>query len=250
MTNNGLVLLHGWAMNAAVWSDLHWPQTWQNRVMAPDLPGHGKMQESSAVDSLQVLADWFIAGAPRDRIWLGWSLGGMVLLQAVASMVAQGVGPLPPALVLVGVTPKFVNDSTWKYGIDAPVLQTFAENFSDYRNGIQRFLHLQLGNSRGQRALAARVGRALLERGIPADFTLSSGIEMLKNLDLRPLLSSIPMPVRVLQGSRDRVCSVAAARYLVDHLPAGEYISFPHLGHMPFIEQPQQFAAAICRGWV
>ncbi len=249
MIANGLVLVHGWAMNATVWEGLRWPQAWQSRIMALDLPGYGKTQESLDMDSLPALADWFIARAPRDRVWLGWSLGGMVLLQAVATLAAQSPTALPAALVLVGVTPKFVNDLTWHYGVDEPILDTFAESFIEYRSGIKDFLHLQLGNSRQQRGLAMTMSQVLLAQQQPLFSTLMDGINILRNADLRPRLSTVTVPVRVLQGSRDRVCSMAAASYLTEHLPQAELIVFPRCGHIPFVECPQQFVTAVCGDW-
>jgi len=246
----GLVLVHGWAMNAAVWNDLPWPRPWNDHPFALDLPGHGQAQDVLAMDSLQAMAEWVLARAPRDRVWVGWSLGGMVLLQAVSTLILQNFASLPPALVLVGVTPKFINDSTWSHGVDEEILKTFATTFHHYPDGLKHFLHLQLGNNRQQRAQARRLGQLMLAQPAPSSKVLTTGLHILQHLDLRSQLSSIALPVKVLQGERDRVCPAAGARFLAEHLPDAEYISFPHLGHMPFIEQPQQFISALCRDWI
>lgn len=250
MIAEGLVLLHGWAMNTAVWGDLPWPPVWRNKITALELPGHGRNRKRVPMNSLQDLADWLIDQVPENRVWLGWSLGGMVMLQAVATLAVQQPAKLPVALVLVAVTPKFVNDASWNLGVDAAVLDRFSETFIDYRIGVRNFLQLQLGNRGPQRALAAHIGQALLAQPAPSAEVLSSGIDILRNLDLRPLLSSVPVPVKVVQGGRDRICSAAAAHYLVEQLPHAESIFFPRLGHMPFVEQPQRFVDAVCADWV
>lgn len=74
------VFVHGWAMNSAVWENcFNLLPDWID-VIQVDLPGHGSMADvkaESVNDYVQALA----ALVNRPVIWVGWSLGGLALLQ-------------------------------------------------------------------------------------------------------------------------------------------------------------------------
>jgi pimeloyl-[acyl-carrier protein] methyl ester esterase len=57
--------------------------------------------------------------------------------------------------------------------------------------------------------------------------------------------SRISCPVRLLHGSRDRVCPPAAAELLAEALPEVELTVWPEAGHAPFLTQPDRF-----RSWL
>ena len=72
-----------------------------------DLPGHGRSRDDAAFD-LQTILAGLIERIPDGAVWAGWSLGGMLALQA-ALLAPQRV----KRLVLVGATPSFTQRSDW-----------------------------------------------------------------------------------------------------------------------------------------
>lgn len=109
-----LVLLHGWAMSSAVFSEALQELSDEYRVLAPDLPGHGGSTASGDY-SLEALAEdlleWFAGLDLSDIRLLGWSLGGLIALQ-----LAAGAGQCLSRLLLVATTQRFVADSEWPHG--------------------------------------------------------------------------------------------------------------------------------------
>ena len=76
-----LVLLHGWGMNSAVWSGFTRRLAERWRLTLIDLPGHGASPYRGET-VLQQWADACLESAPQRAVWLGWSLGGLVALEA------------------------------------------------------------------------------------------------------------------------------------------------------------------------
>jgi len=83
-----LVLVHGLGGTIENWRALAPPLAAGHRVLVPDLPGHGRsapLPEARNVDALAeavlAIAD---AEALRGAVWVGHSLGGVVVLRAAA----------------------------------------------------------------------------------------------------------------------------------------------------------------------
>ena len=108
-----VMLVHGWGMNAAVWSELAEVLGSDFRLHLIELPGHGGSPLQAGAD----LADWARAClevAPPRAAWAGWSLGGLLALQAALSMPDRVA-----RLVLVAATPRFVQGPDWAPAVAA-----------------------------------------------------------------------------------------------------------------------------------
>ena len=83
-----LVLLHGWGASGAIWQRQTLAFGGEGGVLTPEISSWdaGWLQE-------------YLAAVPlRESLLVGWSLGGMLLLEALARL----EGPAPMATVLVG----------------------------------------------------------------------------------------------------------------------------------------------------
>ena len=58
-------------------------------------------------------------------------------------------------------------------------------------------------------------------------------------------LPSLKIPTLVVWGTRDRVFPDSQARDAVAHLPEGPLARIPDCGHMPHVECPDRFLAAL-----
>lgn len=115
-----LVLLHGGAQNAHTWDTV--ALALDRPLLALDLPGHGH-SSGGALDlpaSASVVAAAISALAPRARLVVGMSLGGLTALALAAAHPA-----LVPSLVLVDITP----------GVDGDK----AKHIADFVNGPASF---------------------------------------------------------------------------------------------------------------
>jgi pimeloyl-ACP methyl ester carboxylesterase len=62
---------------------------------------------------------------------------------------------------------------------------------------------------------------------------------------LRDLLPGIKTPVRIVQGSDDRVVPPVNAEYLGDHLPRSRVDFIAGAGHFCWEEQPDEYASLV-----
>ena len=234
-----LVLLHGWGMNAAVWEPLL-PRLQQAfRVTRVELPGHG---ESPPVPGgLHAWAEDCLAVAPARAAWVGWSLGGLVALQA-ALLQPERV----ERLALVTATPSFVQRETWPQAMPLAVFDQFAAELNlDPAATLRRFLGLQVKGSEGARELLRILGSALAERPAARREGLEPGLEILLETDLRERLRDLQVPSQWLFGSRDTLVPVEVGMALQAELPAARVSLIEGAGHAPFLSH-----AEACLAWL
>ncbi len=231
-----LALLHGWGLNGAVWNVLHAALAPHFTLHLVDLPGHGF---SSHVDTkrLTEIADRVADAIPARTHLIGWSLGGQVALEIAHRRAAQ-----INKLVLVGTTPRFVAGDNWPHGKKTVVLDDFAKRLNDdYPATIKSFLALQVLNQPHARKMIADLQEAVLARGAPNMAQLSVGLNILRESDLRPNLSTILAPTLILQGDRDALTAESAAAWLAEQMPNATYVKIERAAHAPFLSHPALF---------
>jgi pimeloyl-[acyl-carrier protein] methyl ester esterase len=243
-----LVLLHGWGMNLRVWDGLAATLARRFRVIAVDLPGHGRSDWDPAAYTPAAQA-WRVHEtlAPLTTRYslLGWSLGGQFALDLAAAMPA-GI----ERLVLVAATPRFLAGPGWRFGMAPAALAQLAAGVrADPRRAVSEFLMLQVrGLAPRTAAHALATLHAVLEKQGTADpAALAWGLERLREGDLRPSLPQVRVPALVIAGQRDRITRPAASRALAEALPRGRYRQLIGAGHVPFLTHPGQFLSALQR---
>ena len=236
-----LMLLHGWGLHGGVWGDLPSQLARTYRVTTPDIPGHGRSAIGHEPLTLQSMTDRIVELISAPAIWVGWSLGGFVALDAALRHPARVAG-----LVLVSATPKFVQSPDWSAGMPAEVFAGFAGSLQqDYRGTLQRFLSLQGGSDEAGRLLIKRLRHELFAHGEPRPEALTAGLSILEHSDLRPRLAEIQMPTLIVQGTHDRLVPPSAGEFLASRIRGARLLSMAGAGHAPFLSQPDAFLAAL-----
>ena len=237
-----LVMIHGWGMNSSVWSDFAGELAMDNRVTLIDLPGHG----NSPFNGQQALATWAadcLAVAPESAIWLGWSLGSMVALQAAHLAPRRVAG----VMVLAGM-PRFVQAADWPHAMAPRTLDLFIQALADDHSGtLERFLALQmLGSDLAKETLRSLKSR-LRERPDPHPQALERGLDLLKSADLRDELGGLACPTAWLYGDRDTLAPAAAGELLKKWLPRVSTEVIHGAAHTPFLSHPRETRKAVGR---
>ncbi len=235
------MFLHGWGVNSGIWRDY----TEQLLSEVPDiavhlidLPGYGTQVSAECDGDIVAMARSCLERAPENAIWVGWSLGGMVALQAALLDESAQIS----ALQLICTSPKFVSDGEWAAGVDLEVFQRFADELkADYRRTLSVFLLMQSGKNFGARELAQRAHEAICEYDAPSVLTLQSGIDCLRDADLRGAIPQISVPCQVIAGSLDRVANPEGSAEMARLLNA--QFEVLDAGHAPFLTQPDKTLA-------
>ena len=235
-----LVLLHGWGMNAAVWSGLPPALGQRYRLHPIELPGHGESPLNTE-PSLTGWAQAVLTAAPARAIWLGWSLGGLIALQA-ARLAPERID----ALILMTATPRFVQGLGWPQAMPLTTLQQFqAALLENSRETLDRFLALQVRGSVGARETLRQLRRELRQRPAPQPAALEIGLELLRTSDLRATLPRLSMPSLWLFGQRDTLVPAELGGDLKPLLPRARICTLSGAAHAPFLSHPQAVSDSI-----
>lgn len=235
-----LVLLHGWAMHGGVFAPLVERLRAQHTLHIVDLPGHGLSRDCALPLQLEACVDAIASAVPLAP-WCGWSLGGLVALQAAATRPG-----CVPALVMLCASPRFVRGIDWKYGVSAEIFHDFAIGLrTDYRGTLERFVALEaFGSEHAKDELRALRGE-LFARGEPEARVLADGLGLLETSDLRASLPALTVPSLWLAGRRDRLVDPRAMRDAAALAADGEFQVIEHAGHAPFLTHADEMALAM-----
>lgn len=222
-----LALLHGWGATAGAWRQVEQALPPGVRVEAPTLP--------------EWQAEWvarWLAGLPLARtLAVGWSLGGCLLLEAVARL-----GVRPAAMVLVGVPAVFCQRPDFADGQPPAVVRAMRRGvLQDTARVLHDFARLCLAP--GEAASAAEARQLFPAGQSPAH--LAAGLDYLLTQDLRPLLRLVPVPVALVQGEADAIVSPSQALFLAKNLPLAQAVLLPGAGHLPFLTRAGEFQAIL-----
>jgi len=180
------------------------------------------------------LADYLRNFSLSETIIVGWSLGGMLLVETLATR-----GALPAAhLVLVGVAPVFCRRPDHPWGQPPGAVRAMRRALrSDSGKVLRDFAARCLAP--GEETYRPEVAGLFSGGGPESD--LARGLDYLLNADLRPLLPKLAGAVTIVQGEQDRIVAVAQARHLQEHLPGSTLWLLPGAGHLPFWTQAGAF---------
>jgi pimeloyl-[acyl-carrier protein] methyl ester esterase len=239
-----LVLLHGWGLNVRVWDGLVEELRNRFRIIAVDLPGHGRSAWTAGLGTPAEQA-WSIhstlASVSNRYSLLGWSLGGQIALDLAAAMPGQ-----IDRLVLVAATPRFIQSADWPHGMQPAVITKLATQLrQDYRRTVSDFLELQVRGSVEGSSVLEQLRHALFVHGQAQPEALEAGLNTLATSDLRPTLSHVRAPALVIGGQNDRITAPAASRALAQALPDARYVEMRRAAHAPFLSHRGEFAALV-----
>lgn len=253
-----LVLLHGWGLNLRVWDRLAAALCGRFRIVALDLPGHGRSgwlpERSSLEEQAAQVEETVSLISPRYSL-LGWSFGAQIALRLAAREPPrpqiEGRGPASlERLVLIAPTPRFSAGPDWPHGTAPERLDEQAAAMrTDYRRMVGDFLELQVrGSASGAAALeelrGALFGHAEQAPG-PSLAALARDLELLRDTDLRALLGRIRLPTLVIAGQYDRVTPPAASQALARALGCARYVEIRRAAHAPFLSHLAEISTLI-----
>lgn len=233
-----MILIHGWAMNSAVWEELSESLADNIPVVSVDLPGYGQspmLEEEYNLENISKCFEKLIQMA-ESSIILGWSFGGLVAME-IAKQYPEQVRQV----ILVGATPRFVQGEDWPHAVEADVFNQFADSLRvDIEKTISRFMVLQMLGSQNAKQDARRVSQSIRQQGLPNPEALEKGLDILLNEDRRQQMSQLALPISLICGSRDTLVKVNALEQLAEQDNIDVAI-IQDAGHVPFVSHYEEF---------
>lgn len=239
-----LLLIHGWGMHGGMWQQVAEKLAETNTVHSVDLPGHGLSKHSSVRsdgDVLEAIVTQMMAQFTEPLTLCGWSLGGQVALRW-----AQRDPVQVQRLILVATTPCFVQQEGWNCAMAADTLQEFARALlQNHALTLKRFLALQVRGSENEKEILGALREQLFAQGEPELAALQSGLDILRDADLRAGLPAIKQPALIIAGERDTLTPARASEYLAQQMPNAQLAVIKGAAHAPFLSHQQEFLHAV-----
>jgi pimeloyl-ACP methyl ester carboxylesterase len=219
-----LVFLHGWGTTGGIWRrQVEAFSSPGITVFIPTLPA---WEASWMVGYLQTLP-------LAETVLIGWSLGGMLLLEALSQLTVS-----PAGLVLVATPISFCERPDHPHGQPRVVVRALRRTVrQDPCPGLADF---------AGRCLA--LGETNFREEILEDFQprknggdLAAGLDYLINTDLRPQLPGVPAGALIIQGDQDAIVPPEQSEILHRYLKEARLVRIPGAGHAPFLTRAEEF---------
>lgn len=285
--NIQLIWIHGWGASPAVW-DIGHGSRFSSRAEHCDAKMHIHHRDVSLVgcttieDMLATITSAFDEAAKRERPWhvIGWSLGGMLAIDALLRWVKQqpcsgigarelhgastsGVGShalcgarasgmLPASLIGVGATCQFVDEqghAGWRPRIlermrrklERAPEQVLADFADQFWSPTERADERYL-------TWQTEMSHAIRSAGYSLE-GLNAGLQYLQQAALEKQLIELAheLPILWVQGSEDQICPAAAMEQW-NEVPL-HTVRFSGAGHAPFLTRKDQWEAVL-RQWL
>lgn len=234
-----LVFLHGFGGDLLTWHYCLVAFSSRFRVIALDLPGHGRSTMDVGRGTLAEMVSWteqvLTALGIDTADFVGHSMGGKIAIalalahphsvRSLSLISPAGLGgPFDLALLhrfLDCATPEAAREvATRLVGSGSPILlETLAKSLVSLKDGSpqRRAFEALLGNT-------ATIGESIGERGVPWD--------------------RIAGPIQVIWGEEDTILPLPASHRLP---PGAPFIPLPGIGHLPQIECPGRIVSLLDR---
>lgn len=247
-----MVLLHGLGESATSWRPVMSRLAGSHALYAPTLPGHGDSAKPLADYTPEFFEGWvehFLGALKLPRATLvGASLGGLVALRLALSQprpvsalvivdsagLGRAINPFQSLLSVPGLGELAV---AWGKTPLGAWQRSFLRAAVMFRNPLR----VPPDWFAEQRRLAQVPGA--MDRLIAANRAVV-GLRG-QRVRLSKQLGKLAVPTLVVWGARDRVVPVRQARAAIEHVPEGELVVLPDCGHLPHLERPDRFAAAL-----
>ncbi len=230
-----LYLLPGWSFDAAAFDPLRERLEAEGLACrAAPLPGHGGRPDPTPADWAG-LAAAALEDAPAGAVWIGWSLGGSVALEALRrGAAARGV-------VLIAATPRFTAAPGWPWAVPGEELAAMQAALGRSPAATVRRFRRRLAQVSAADAEAAAAPCTATLAG------LGAGLDALATADLRPALEGLRragLPSLWLGGGQDPLVPPQAVRAAA-HRAGGRCRILEGAGHLPLLTHPGEVAASL-----
>ncbi|MCA9404968.1 MAG: alpha/beta hydrolase [Candidatus Omnitrophica bacterium] len=234
-----LLFIHGWGVDGRIWRQQtkHFADNF--KVIAIDLPGHGKSGWHSVTLSDMSKDIYFILNELNIKrvVLIGSSLGGLLALKYY-EMFPQGVKDM----IMVGSMPKFSKSEDYPYGLDIERMRKLEHQVEDaYPSIVHIFFRSLFTKEERQTRRYKWLQKFRKYDIVPIKPALVEYLDILEREDLRNVLKDAPIPIQFINGAGDEICCQDTVGYLKSVRPNDKFYEFEHCGHFPFLSKAHEF---------
>ena len=195
-----IIFIPGWGMEEGVWT-----------LVLPYFKGYSvQCIDWRNVKERSEFAERIIDVAHNDNVILvGWSLGALAAVEAYKKIQAKGI-------VLIGGTAKFTNTSDYSNGWNALHVERLKRNLARRKEDtLKRFYE----NMFTKNELKENKRFEDMIKGFKGDSiqSLQVGLEYLIETDMREEMKEMKVPILLIHGEQDVICSLSAARSMAQN---------------------------------
>ncbi|NBA85983.1 alpha/beta fold hydrolase [Emticicia sp. CRIBPO] len=237
-----VVLIHGWPLSDAMYEYQYQYLVRKGfRVIGITLRGFGKSDKPYSRYDFDVFSDDIHVVLEKlkieNAVLGGFSMGGAVVLHYVTKYNAAHVSKLA---LFGAAAPSWKQREGFPTGIPAEAAEGLIKqtmtNRQDLIAGFGAGFPAKEGN------ISKNMEKWLENINLEASpYAITESITALRDLDLRPELSKIKIPVAIFHGVYDKNCPFVWAEELNKGLKNSYIVRFENSGHALFIEEMEKF---------
>jgi non-heme chloroperoxidase len=167
----------------------------------------------------------------------GFSMGGAVVLHYVTKYNAAHISKLA---LFAAAAPSWKKRNDFPYGVsDADAEGLIKATMTGRQDLIASFGAAFPAKEGG---ISKNVEKWLESINLEAwPFAITQSITALRDLDLRPALPKIKIPVAIFHGTQDKLCNFVFAEELQKGIKNSYIVKFENSGHALFVEEAEKF---------
>jgi len=237
-----IVLIHGWPLSDAMYEyQYQYLASKGFRVIGITLRGFGQSDRPYGRYDFDVFSDDIKVVLEKlkikDATLGGFSMGGAVVIHYVTKYNAAHVSKLA---LFGAAAPSWIQRDGFPYGLkkaDADgVIQATLTGRQDLIASFGALFPAKEGN------ISKNVEKWLEDINLQAwPYAVTQSITALSNLDLRPELAKINIPVAIFHGTQDKLCDFTFAEELHKGIKNSYIVRFENSGHALFVEEASKF---------
>jgi non-heme chloroperoxidase len=237
-----IVLIHGWPLNDSMYEYQYQYLVQKGfRVIGISLRGFGKSDRPYGKYNFDVFSDDIKVVLEKlkieNAVLGGFSMGGAVVTHYMAKYNGAHISKLA---LFAAAAPSWKQRKDYPYGAtDEAAAGLIHTTLTNRQQLIEDF-----GKGFGATETSIPAPMAKWLAGINLDaspYATTQSITALRDLDLRPSLSKIKVPVAIFHGTKDKLCDFTFAEQLHKGLKNSYIVKFENSGHGLFIEEMDKF---------
>jgi non-heme chloroperoxidase len=237
-----IVLIHGWPLNDAMYEYQYQYLVHKGfRVIGISLRGFGKSDRPYGKYNFDVFSDDIKVVLNKlniqNAVLGGFSMGGAVVTHYMAKYNGAHISKLA---LFAAAAPSWKQREGFPYGAsDEAAAELIKTTMTNRQQLIEDF---GKGFGATETSLSAPTANWLASISSDASaYATTQSITALRDLDLRPALAKIKVPVAIFHGTKDKLCDFVFAEQLHKGIKNSYIVKFENSGHALFIEEADKF---------